>query len=87
VLAQVRPHPPQFETSLLTILSHPLSVEGGFGPSQSPQPKLHECVHWPPLQYCVALLVVLQATPQPPQCAGLLGAISHPLVGTPSQFL
>jgi hypothetical protein len=87
VVAHVRPQPPQFRMSPSTFLSQPLSVDGGFGPSQSAQPKLHECVHTPPLQYCAALFVDLHATPQPPQCAGLLGAISQPLVGTPSQFL
>ncbi len=85
------PHAPQLAMEVLVVVSHPLA---GFL-SQSPKPGLQ--VGWqpncapPPDELAVQMLVAVpgdgtvHTTPQPPQLALVLMAVSHPCDGLPVQ--
>ena len=78
---QIDPHVPQLET--LIGVSQPLVLS----PSQSRYPGLHAAYVHPPLlaeQTATVTRSGLQRTPQPPQFERPI-AVSHPLLGLPSQ--
>jgi hypothetical protein len=76
----VTPQPPQLPL-VLRLVSQPLAAL----PSQFPKPALHEAMAHEPLAQVAVALVREHATPQPPQFASELSAVSQPLAGIPSQ--
>lgn len=75
---QAAPHPPQFDTSVISELSHPLVA----APSQSPRLLAHVNPQVPDVHTAVANAGVEQLTPHPPQLRGSALMFAH----TPEQL-
>jgi hypothetical protein len=76
LLEQAMPQPPQFAGPVLVEISQPFV---SLLLSQSPNPGLQVPLHVPPAQVGVAMLLLEQAMPQPPQLFGSeLGSVQAP---------
>lgn len=76
------PHPPQLAVLVLMFVSQPFALL----PSQLPKPASHPTSWQVPLAHDSVAFAMSQATPHAPQLVSVFRLVSHPLVGSPSQF-
>jgi hypothetical protein len=76
------PHAPQFAALVFVLVSQPFPAL----PSQLPKPASHPTSWQVPPEHDSVAFGMSQATPQAPQLVSVFRLVSHPLVGSPSQF-
>jgi hypothetical protein len=81
-LEHAAPQLPQFAALVFVLVSQPFVAL----PSQLPKPGSHPTSWQVPLEHDSVAFGMSHATPQAPQLVRVFRLVSHPLVGSPSQF-